>query len=226
MTDDHARLCLSRRELLLATAGALLFGADAFASPLAPSSTQKRLVLRNANTGETFSGPYRDATGPIPESMADLAILLRDHRVNKVGPLDIRVLDFLADVMAATGQARATVLSGYRTHSTNKLLIAAGFSAAEKSEHLRGHALDVAFEAKLEAAAKAARAMKRGGVGFYPRSAFIHLDSGPVRDWDISGKWHDTALLGIKPAGPLSVRDRMKLHRKLAKKQWLARRAG
>lgn len=212
--------------MLLVICGASLLAADAVALPVAPPTPQRRLNLRNAHTGETFSGPYRDAAGPIPEAMADLAILLRDHRVNQVGPLDIRVLDFLVDVMAAAGQSRATVLSGYRTRSTNRLLIAAGFGVAEKSEHLRGHALDVAFPAKLEAAAAAARMMRRGGVGFYPRSGFIHLDSGPVRNWDFGGAGQDMALAAFRPAGPMTVKDRIKLHRRLARKQWLQRRAG
>src|SRR5690242_10696746 len=105
----------SRRELLLATGLCVLFGARAQAAPSVP----RRLSLKNANTGETFDGPYRDAAGPIPGAIADLGQLLRDHHANKVGPVHVDTLDFLADVMAAVGLSQATVLSAYRTPETN-----------------------------------------------------------------------------------------------------------
>src|SRR5438552_3482884 len=71
-----------RRDLLLA-AGTFVTGRFAEAAAL---SAPRRLKLKDANTGETFDGPYRDEAGPIPEAMADLVVLLRDHHVNKIGP--------------------------------------------------------------------------------------------------------------------------------------------
>ena len=59
------------------------------------------------------------------------------------------------------------------------------FGVAENSQHLYGRALDVRFPSRLADAMVAARAMRRGGVGWYPYSGFIHLDSGPVRNWDL-----------------------------------------
>jgi len=59
------------------------------------------------------------------------------------------------------------------------------FGVAENSQHLYGRALDVRFAARVPEAVAAARAMKRGGVGWYPRSGFIHLDTGPVRNWEL-----------------------------------------
>src|SRR5437588_12758970 len=105
----NMRVSLRRRELLLA-AGLCLIGLGASAAPLA---VPRRLKLKNVNTGETFEGTYRDGEGPIAAAMADLVQLLRDHHVNKTGPLDITALDFLADVMNATGQGGALVLSAY-----------------------------------------------------------------------------------------------------------------
>jgi uncharacterized protein YcbK (DUF882 family) len=173
----------SRRELLLATGLCVLFGARAAAEPSVP----RRLSLKNANTGETFDGPYRDTEGPIPSAIADLGEFLRDHHANKVGPVHVDTLDFLADVMAAVGESAATVLSAFRTPETNAMLATYIVGVAEKSQHLLGRALDVTFGGKLADARTVALRLARGGVGWYPASNFIHLDTGPLRSWERGG---------------------------------------
>jgi uncharacterized protein YcbK (DUF882 family) len=213
------RLALRRRELLLA-AGLCVIGIGAAAGP---PSAPRRLKLRNAHTGETFDGVYRDAAGPDPAAMADLARLLRDHHADKVGPLDIATLDFLADVMAASGQNEAVILSAYRTPETNARLTRTRFGVAERSQHMYGRALDVAFDRRLADARNAARAMRRGGVGWYPRSHFIHLDSGPTRNWELDGSGFDTLLAGGKLGPTPPVAARMARLRALAKRDYLAR---
>jgi uncharacterized protein YcbK (DUF882 family) len=211
---------LRRRDLLLASGMAVVLGRAATAQPSAP----RRLALKNAHTGETFAGPYRDAEGPIPEAMADLALLLRDHHVDKTGPVDVATLDFLADVMAAVGQSRATVLSAYRTPETNARLARTRFGVAEHSQHIYGRALDVAFDHHLVEAERAARGLRRGGVGWYPRSHFIHLDTGPLRSWELDGTGFGTLLAGRPLGRPRTVAERMKLHRALARREFLTRR--
>jgi len=211
---------MRRRELLLAGGAAVVLGRAARAAPPAP----RRLELKNAHTGETFAGPYRDAEGPIPEAMDDLALLLRDHHVGRTGPVDVATLDFLADVMAAVGQSRATVLSAYRTPETNAKLARTRFGVAEHSQHIYGRALDIAFERKLVEAERAARAMQRGGVGWYPRSHFIHLDTGPLRSWEMDGAGLGSLLAGQKLGRPRTVVERQALHRALARREFLLRR--
>jgi uncharacterized protein YcbK (DUF882 family) len=187
-----------------------------------PLSTPRRLILRHAHTGETFDGLYRDEIGPIPSAMIDLAIFLRDHHENVTGPVFVETLDFLADVMTNAGANRATILSAYRTKKTNEMLATRIFGVAEKSQHLAGRALDITFDSKLKPAADFARRMSRGGVGWYPQSHFIHLDSGPVRSWTIDpreGPSASLALASIKPKGPLTVKERLLLQRSLAKRQ-------
>ena len=211
---------IRRRELLLASGAALGLAGAAMAQPLVP----RRLELKNAHTGETFAGAYRDAEGPIPEALADLAQLLRDHHVGKTGPVDVATLDFLADVMAAVGQTRATVLSAYRTPETNAKLARTRFGVAEQSQHVYGRALDIAFDRGLVEAERAARGMRRGGVGWYPQSHFIHLDTGPLRYWEIDGAGLGALLAGQPLGRPLSVAERMTLRRALARREFLARR--
>jgi len=179
----------SRRELLIATGLCVLFGGSAAAEPSVP----RRLKLKNVNTGETFEGPYRDEVGPIPSAILDLAVFLRDFHANKVGPIDVSTLDFLAEVMDAVGESTASVLSGYRTPETNAWLRATHFGVAEHSQHMYGRAIDVSF-GRLEDAKTAARRMERGGVGWYPRSHFIHLDTGPLRNWELDDSGFDLLI--------------------------------
>ncbi|PWC35544.1 DUF882 domain-containing protein [Azospirillum sp. TSO22-1] len=210
---------LKRRELL-AGCGALVLLCN---GALAQTSTARRLNLKNEHTGDVFSGPYRDAAGPLPDAMTDLANVLRDHRANKAGPVDVGTLDFLADIMEAIGQGRATVLSAFRTPETNALLASKGLGVAEHSQHLLGRALDVTFPARLPDAHRTALQLKRGGVGWYPRSSFLHIDSGPVRSWEMFGRGLE-GLFAKGTSGRLrTVADRMRLHRQIARRQALGR---
>jgi len=223
------RATLRRRDLLLATGVCILLRNTAFALP----AGERRLTLKSAHTGESFDGPYRDATGPLPSAVSDLAIFLRDFHVDKTGPVDIGMLDFLADVMAATSQSSATVLSAYRTRETNERLSATMFGVAEQSQHLYGRAIDVTFDRHLGGAQQAALAMKRGGVGWYPRSFFIHLDSGPTRNWELDGGDFDRLLARgyppqdlLRPPRPghiLTVRERLARSRAFARQEFLLR---
>jgi hypothetical protein len=130
--------------------------------------------------------------------MDELCVFFRDHHSGGMVDFHVSVIDFLAGVMAATGQNRAIVLSAFRSLETNEMLARTNFGVAENSQHIYGRALDVSFPGKLADAMTTARAMKRGGVGWYPHSGFIHLDSGPVRNWDLDNAGLQDLL--VKPA--------------------------
>jgi uncharacterized protein YcbK (DUF882 family) len=212
-------LAPSRRALLLA-AGCCLLSRVAHAAPL---SRVRRIRLENVHTGERFDGAYRDADGPIPAAVEDLQTFFRDFHVDKVGPVDIGALDILADVMALTGQESASILSAYRTPETNAKLARTSFGVAENSEHIGGHALDVTFDRRLVEAKNAALFLKQGGVGWYPSSHFIHIDSGPVRHWQLDGHGFDRLVAGRKPAGQ-PVKARLARLHATARHDFLARR--
>lgn len=218
------RKLFSRRDALASIGLAIIVAPEVFAS------VPRRLKLYNAHTKETFDGTYRDLLGPIPSAMSDLARFLRDHHTGVVGPVYVETLDILADVMAAAGQTRGTVLSAYRTAATNRKLADRLYGVAEKSQHVNGRAIDVTFDSKLASAADAARGLRRGGVGWYPNSHFLHLDSGPVRDWTLGGKGltrgFDAAAVisGAAKKRPYTLRERTLLRKALAKKQWLERK--
>jgi uncharacterized protein YcbK (DUF882 family) len=236
---------MDRRHFLSLIAGAATLPTLARAIPLPPPQPH-RLNLINAHTKETFSGIYRDDHGPIPRVMDELSVFLRDFRSgDKIG-IDVDLLDFLSRVMQAVGEKKATILSAYRTPETNAMLARKGFGAAENSLHLYGRALDIHFGDKLTDAMKAARAMQCGGVGWYPHSSFMHIDTGPVRNWDLDKKDRGELLVGsrklkfdkkgrllvakgksgkiLRGEGPLSVRDRLVRLRKLARAEYVARK--
>ena len=222
------------RRSFLALAGGLL----AWPSPggaVSRPPALRRLRLTNSHTGETFEGAYRDDNGPIERVMEELSVFLRDHHSGEKTQMDVAVVDFLADVLDAVGQTSATILSAYRTAETNAILARTTFGVAEHSQHIYGRALDVTFGSKLGEAVNAARAMQRGGVGWYPHSGFIHIDSGPVRSWTLDESGLDHLLLfdggslqieGLQIHGsgrPLTVNQRLALQRRLARAEFLAR---
>jgi uncharacterized protein YcbK (DUF882 family) len=230
------------RRVFLSLLLAALSAPELVCAETTPQSEPRRLKLVNAHTGETFDGSYRDATGPIPAAMEDLSSFLRDFHSGETIQYDVAVLDFLADVMAAVGAAKATVLSAYRTRETNEMLARTTFGVADNSQHIYGKAIDIYLPVRLDVAMETARAMQRGGVGWYPDSHFIHLDSGPLRNWDLGGAGFERLLLQMRdliaqgdlnvlPDGtlslgdedhPLSANQRLALHRLLAKAEALA----
>lgn len=220
-----ARRALNRRALLLGLGLAV-----GLASPLRAAIYPRRLSLRNAHTKESFSGPYRDEWGPLPDALADLKMFLRDHHTNVSGPVEVATVDFLADVLEAVGASRATILSAYRTPETNAKLARTLFGVAERSYHLHGRALDITLDSGLAKAKDAARSMKRGGVGWYPSSHFIHLDTGPLRNWDLGGGGFQKLLSPVStpltkaPPKPLTANQRVARLRALARKQFLERK--
>jgi uncharacterized protein YcbK (DUF882 family) len=196
---------MNRRRFLVGAAG-LLSGPPLRASATPTASGWSRLRLLDAHTGATFDGVYRDANGPIAGVMDELCVFLRDQHSGRMTSIDVGVIDFLTAVMAATGQTSAIVLSAFRTRETNAMLARTTFGVAENSQHLYGRALDVRFATRLADAVAVARAMRRGGVGWYPHSGFIHLDTGPVRNWDLDNDGLQDLLIAVRgsPTGPSS----------------------
>ncbi len=186
------KISAMNRRVFLSLVGGLLLPQLSRASPA--QMPLRRLCLINAHTGETFDGPFRDDTGPIPQAMADLSEFLRDYHSGEKIAFDVGVLDFLANIMEAVGVRRATILSGYRTRETNAMLARSTFGVAEHSQHISGRALDLRLATRNEDAIRVARQLKLGGVGWSPRSEFFHIDTGAVRNWTLDEKGLDSLL--------------------------------
>jgi uncharacterized protein YcbK (DUF882 family) len=144
------------------------------------------LLLYNTHTAERIDIVYRRGDAYIPEALAKLDFFLRDHRTCDIRHFDPRLYDILSDLTASVGRpgGEIDIVCGYRTSSTNESLRAHTTGVAKNSLHIQAQAIDLRMPGidtlKLR---KAALALARGGVGYYPHSDFIHLDVGRVRQW-------------------------------------------
>jgi uncharacterized protein YcbK (DUF882 family) len=178
-------------------AGAILFlispgGARPQSRRVSPpqSSSQEGqehlLLLYNTHTAERIELVYRRGSQYIPDALARLDYFLRDHRTGDVHHFDPRLYDILSDLTVAIGHpgGEIDIVCGYRTSSTNESLRTHTTGVAKNSLHIQADAIDLRMPGidtlKLR---KAALALRRGGVGYYPHSDFIHVDTGRVRQW-------------------------------------------
>jgi len=173
---------MNRRELLGALAAATLSQA---ARAQERAASVDWLALYNTHTRETVTESFRDASGFVPAALAKLDHVLRDHRSDESHRMDPDLYVLLVDVAAAAGaEPRYEIISGYRSPATNEKLRAGGGGQAQRSQHLQGRAIDVRLKGVPTAKLRdLAMALKRGGVGYYERSDFVHLDTARVRYW-------------------------------------------
>ncbi len=169
-------------------AGALtLFGNRAFARKMIPEGlTEGRLALYNIHTDERLKVTYRDPWGEYdPQALEALDYLLRCHYTQKVKEMDISVIEFLNAVdKSLGGDNEIHIISGYRSPEYNELLIRQGHGVARHSLHLSGKAVDIYIpRVGLDTLRESAIGLGYGGVGYYPVSGFVHIDSGRFRTW-------------------------------------------
>ncbi len=150
-----------------------------------PSQAARALSFVNTHTGETFRGAYYERGAYSPQALAEINRVLRDHRTNEVHAIDPALLDQLTDLHAVVGASQPyQIISGYRSPASNAALNAQSSGVATRSLHMDGRAIDIRVAgidtARLRDAAVAAQ---RGGVGYYPGSNFVHVDTGRVRRW-------------------------------------------
>jgi uncharacterized protein YcbK (DUF882 family) len=146
------------------------------------------LRMAAEHTGESIDIVYRIGDTYIPDALDQLNHFLRDHRTDEVTQYDPREFDLLHNLMARLGRSNGVVhvVCGYRTAETNELLRDEGphTGVAEHSQHIEGHAIDIRVPGVSTAQLRnAALSLDAGGVGYYPRSQFVHVDVGPVREW-------------------------------------------
>jgi uncharacterized protein YcbK (DUF882 family) len=149
------------------------------------NESQRRLELTNLHGGEKLTVTFHDERDIPPDAVAAVRHLLRDYRIDEEHDIDFGLYVQLTDLARDCGvPAKYEVISGYRSPVTNAKLRAAGHAVAERSQHMEGHAIDVRLkDCPLARLHELALAAKRGGVGFYPRSNFVHIDTGRVRSW-------------------------------------------
>ena len=173
---------LSRRSILK---GGLAFAATSlFIPPLglaagnkASLHLDKKLSLYNMHTGEWFKQNYIENGVVVPQSLQALELFLRDHRNNQTHPIDIELMHLVHALQQHCGSHKPfDIISGYRSPASNALLRKQNKGVAKNSYHMKGQAIDIKSAKNLRALRDYARALKCGGVGYYPRSGFIHVD--------------------------------------------------
>ena len=184
--QDQEQPDLNRRSFLKWAAGGL--GALSVAPGLLQAAilSERSLVFYNPNTGESVRRVYwtpRD--GYIRDSIGEISWALRDHHNGQVKQFDAGVLDQLYALQLQIGaNTPIHVISGYRSPITNQRLSEGSSRVARNSYHMQAMAMDVRLPGgRISDLYRAARSLGAGGVGYYPRSNFIHIDSGPVRYW-------------------------------------------
>jgi uncharacterized protein YcbK (DUF882 family) len=175
--------------LLVSSIGALAQTREVSAAQPAVTvqqGSEHRLVLYNTHTAERIDIVYRHGERYVPEALAKLDYFLRDHVTGDVRHFDPRLYDILSDLTASVGHpgGEIDIVCGYRSASTNASLRERTTGVAKNSLHIQAEAIDLRMPGtdtlRLR---RAALALGRGGVGYYPHSDFIHVDTGRVRQW-------------------------------------------
>lgn len=161
-------------------------GAEELAAAADAKPVERFVELFNTHTSETFRAVYKRGDDFDALALTGLNHLLRDHRNNQSHEIDPRLFDQLHDLaLAAKCDPRFEIISGYRSPESNdKMSARPGSGVARKSLHMQGRALDLRLKhCTCSDLRDLALAAKQGGVGYYRRSDFVHIDTGTFRTW-------------------------------------------
>jgi uncharacterized protein YcbK (DUF882 family) len=180
---------LSRRKLMLGGLAVAAVGSTAL--PLRPARAAfnveaKALAFNSLHTGETAKVTYwEQGAGYLPDALGELTHILRDWRTEETYEMDLALYDLLFELRYRLGSDKPfQIISGYRSPKTNAQLASNSNGVAKRSYHMKGMAIDIALpDVELKYLRQVALDMQMGGVGYYPSSGFVHVDTGPVRRW-------------------------------------------
>jgi uncharacterized protein YcbK (DUF882 family) len=150
----------------------------------------RSLNLYNPVTEETLTTTYWFNGQYVPEALEKIDYIMRDHRTDEVKSIDLGLINLLHTIKIQIELDEPFhIVSGYRCRKSNELLRKSGRNAARNSYHLKGQAADIRLpDGHLASLLKVATVIKGGGVGYYPRDNFVHVDVGPVRYWSPRGR--------------------------------------
>jgi uncharacterized protein YcbK (DUF882 family) len=181
--DEQAK---SRRGFLTMGLGA----AAALIVPNAAEAAVRRLPERhihlfNTHTGESLRTVYWAEGTYQTKTIAQISRFLRDHRNGQIHPMDPRLLDLMTSVQRKVGAKGAIhIISGYRSPASNAMLASYSDGVATHSLHTEGRAVDIRLPGhSVRNVGRAAKSLRAGGVGIYPDSNFVHMDTGRIRSW-------------------------------------------
>jgi len=145
-----------------------------------------QLSLHNINNNERLTVTYRNELGEYDsEALKALNWVFRCHKTNETTTMDLRVIEYLNRLDNSLGGGNEIqIISGYRSPSYNRNLRSRSTGVAKHSLHMKGRAIDLAVAGVgLDRVRRTALAFAAGGVGYYPRGGFVHIDSGEFRAW-------------------------------------------
>jgi len=148
-------------------------------------ASARELAFYNVHTGESLKTVYYEDGHYVPGALHEVNYFFRDFRANEIKPIDTQLLDVLYDIRGELGTNRPfNLVSGYRSAATNAWLASFSEGVARHSMHVEGKASDVHVPGvQLADLQRAALMLGAGGVGYYPRAGFVHVDTGRVRRW-------------------------------------------
>jgi len=170
---------------LLALAG-LTLPLPALARTTPYPLASRELSFYNIHTGEELQGvTYWTQGAYLSDALTEIDHLLRDYRTDEIVPIDPNLLDTLFLLTRKLDCSDPLhIISGYRSPATNAMLRNSSSGVAKRSLHMQGRAIDLRLPGcGLEHLHQTALDIARGGVGYYPGSDFVHLDTGPFRTW-------------------------------------------
>lgn len=187
--EHKAPTRLSRRGFLrgLLAGGSAVFAhglpGTALASTL--SVPDRSISLLNTHTGEELTTEFFRGGSYCDGSLTALNALLRDYRTGDIASIDPRLFDLLHEIARlADREPKFEVISGYRSPQTNAMLNALSKGVARHSLHMEGRAIDIRLAGyRTDRLRDLALSMQSGGVGYYRKSDFVHVDTGRVRAW-------------------------------------------
>ncbi len=188
-TTEHGSVsCIERRKLLAAFAATMVTAAPTYSNAagfLRRSGDFRRLKMVNGRTGESIDIIYWVNGRYVRGALKEVNFFMRDWRQNKATSMDTQALDIMAASHALLDTDEPyMLLSGYRTPQTNAYLRSRSGGVARNSLHMHGKAADLRLRSRsVNQMYRAAASFQAGGVGRYPRSNFVHMDSGKVRTW-------------------------------------------
>lgn len=157
----------------------------ALAATLKHADAKRTLALFNTHTNESVSVCYYDSNGYREEALDQINHILRDYRTDEIQTIDTRLLDQLFTIKSRIHpRTPFHIISGYRSPATNDMLRKVSSGVARSSLHTKGRAIDIRLPGYgTHRLRKLCVNLKAGGVGYYPKSDFVHLDTGVVRTW-------------------------------------------
>jgi uncharacterized protein YcbK (DUF882 family) len=175
----------ARRGFLRNCSGALILASGLLPFEIASASNRRIISMANTHTGEQAKLCYFRDGKFVAEACQRLNHLLRDFRSGDVHAIDPKLYDLVYAIQTEVGhRGKVEIISGYRSPATNDKLRNSSKGVAKRSLHMQGQALDIRLSGVDTAKVRdAALALRAGGVGYYQKSDFVHVDTGRVRHW-------------------------------------------